>query len=336
MCIGLAGCGRKFLRACSPWLVAILIWFLFRSQAVNSWLHHSEVVGLGVFRTYSAVNSWLPDLLKQGYTRPIWPKWILPIGNECSQIQPEDWHEGRFHSIMELLSFERARAGKNLTVYELGCGDCQLCCKLSMVSGIRCVGVDLANSSKHRPNYIQHDLSRFLRIDDADYIMTFENGEHIPPKSEGNYIRTLLQARLGLIVSWARPGQGGYGHYNEQGQSYLQQKIEDQSSLRFCKRRTNEFRRDIHPRSFSMYHRDNPMIFYQGLDGAGSKAFCAEAVLDLEAQLYVTIALAMAGFCFLVSVVRHGSCFVLLKKTTAVMHPPSTVIKKSHWAGEQL
>ena len=43
--------------------------------------------------------------------------------------------------------------------------------------------------------------------------------EHISPKFEHNFIETLVQAKVGILLSWAYIGQGGHGHVNEHSQS---------------------------------------------------------------------------------------------------------------------
>ena len=50
----------------------------------------------------------------------------------------------------------------------------------------------------------------------ADWVMSLEVAEHIPRAKEAGYLRNLHRLScLGLIVSWATPGQGGTGHVNE-------------------------------------------------------------------------------------------------------------------------
>ena len=50
----------------------------------------------------------------------------------------------------------------------------------------------------------------------ADWIMSLECGEHIPPENTNNLISLLdKHNKQGIILSWAVPGQGGYSHINE-------------------------------------------------------------------------------------------------------------------------
>ena len=50
-----------------------------------------------------------------------------------------------------------------------------------------------------------------------DWVVSLEVAEHIPSKFTARYLRTLkaLGIRVGLILTWAQPGQGGEGHVNE-------------------------------------------------------------------------------------------------------------------------
>ena len=48
-----------------------------------------------------------------------------------------------------------------------------------------------------------------------DYIISIEVAEHIPKKYENIYLDNLFRhAKEGIILSWARPGQGGHSHVN--------------------------------------------------------------------------------------------------------------------------
>jgi hypothetical protein len=46
--------------------------------------------------------------------------------------------------------------------------------------------------------------------------------EHIPPEYESIFIENLISCnRKGIILSWAIPGQGGHGHFNEKPNDYV-------------------------------------------------------------------------------------------------------------------
>ena len=49
-----------------------------------------------------------------------------------------------------------------------------------------------------------------------DFVLCLEVGEHIPLQCEQVFIDNLCEyARQDLVMSWAVPGQGGAGHFNE-------------------------------------------------------------------------------------------------------------------------
>jgi hypothetical protein len=49
----------------------------------------------------------------------------------------------------------------------------------------------------------------------ADWVLSLEVAEHIPPQYTDNFLRNVrCRAKLGAVVSWALPGQGGHHHVN--------------------------------------------------------------------------------------------------------------------------
>ncbi len=55
-----------------------------------------------------------------------------------------------------------------------------------------------------------------------DYVMSLEVGEHIPAKFESTFLDNLVRyAKIGIILSWAVPGQGGYAHVNNRPLTYV-------------------------------------------------------------------------------------------------------------------
>jgi len=229
-----------------------------------------ELALRGTFHGYTSINNQLPQSLKQGYYQPVWPR-SLPRLEGLDAKYPLVF-KGKERALVELLSFERSRLGRNLTIYELGCDGCEMCRKINLLVGLLCIAVDISNVSV--PHYVQHDLSSFFRIEGADWILSFENAEHIRREFEHNYIKTIQQARVGLIVAWAKPGQGGMGHHNERSQSYVKEAIEKDSALRSCEMRTTEFRNKIGCSLWNCYHHSNPIVFYKGLAQEEFDEFC--------------------------------------------------------------
>ena len=62
----------------------------------------------------------------------------------------------------------------------------------------------------------QADLTLPLQLPPADWVMSLEVGEHLPPSSSFSYLQTLRQhSRRGLVLSWSSSGSG-HGHINPQ------------------------------------------------------------------------------------------------------------------------
>ncbi|CAE7227552.1 unnamed protein product, partial [Symbiodinium sp. CCMP2456] len=68
---------------------------------------------------------------------------------------------------------------------------------------------------------------------EVDFTLSFEVGEHIAPEAEEAFLRTLRQAREGIVLAWATPGQAGHGHVNGRWQRYLIRELE-QGHTRYC------------------------------------------------------------------------------------------------------
>lgn len=55
-----------------------------------------------------------------------------------------------------------------------------------------------------------------------DLVICLEVAEHIPEKYEQVFIHNVCNfASKDLIISWAKPGQGGTGHFNEKSKEYV-------------------------------------------------------------------------------------------------------------------
>lgn len=92
-----------------------------------------------------------------------------------------------------------------------------------------------------------------------DWIMSLEVAEHIPQTFENVYIDNIVRhAKEGVVISWARPGQGGYQHINNRPFDYVKtlmeslgfthdevesQKLKEAASFDWFKHNTNVFRR---------------------------------------------------------------------------------------------
>lgn len=71
------------------------------------------------------------------------------------------------------------------------------------------------------------DLSVPVHFDEKfDWVMSLEVGEHLPKKFEDIFIQNLhANNKDGIVLSWAIKGQGGHGHFNEQNNDYIKQKL---------------------------------------------------------------------------------------------------------------
>lgn len=66
-----------------------------------------------------------------------------------------------------------------------------------------------------------------LALPRAQWVLSVEVGEHIPPEWEGVYLRNLHAHNChGIILSWAAAGQRGQGHINNHGMRYVRGKLE--------------------------------------------------------------------------------------------------------------
>lgn len=86
--------------------------------------------------------------------------------------------------------------------------------------GIEVFGVEGSRvaiaSAKNKQFIIRHNLNKELRLNRKfDLIWSFEFVEHIHPKFVDNLMRTFSNHSDKVIISAARPGQGGEGHFNE-------------------------------------------------------------------------------------------------------------------------
>jgi len=92
-----------------------------------------------------------------------------------------------------------------------------------------------------------------------DLVICLEVGEHIPQKYEQIFIDNLcMYVNEDLILSWAVPGQGGAGHFNEQPNEYIMNEF-DRRGLMFDRAASMKLR-DV--ASFKWF-RNNTMKFKQ-------------------------------------------------------------------------
>jgi hypothetical protein len=110
------------------------------------------------------------------------------------------------------------------SVVDLGCGMGNYV-KHFREEGLHADGFD---GNPHTPTLTTgvcgvRDLSeRFTFETPYDWVISLEVGEHLPAKFETTFINNLhANNRKGVILSWARIGQGGHGHVNERNNEYV-------------------------------------------------------------------------------------------------------------------
>jgi 2-polyprenyl-3-methyl-5-hydroxy-6-metoxy-1,4-benzoquinol methylase len=78
-----------------------------------------------------------------------------------------------------------------------------------------------------KPNFLtgsQQDNKKF------DCVMSLEVAEHLPPQFEDIFLNNLIKITQDdgwIILSWAKKGQGGLGHVNEQDEEYVLRRMSE-------------------------------------------------------------------------------------------------------------
>lgn len=116
------------------------------------------------------------------------------------------------------------------SVVDFGCGDGDYV-NFFIKNNLKAVGYDgnpVTESVSGGTCYVR-DLSRPLELERKfDWVISLETGEHLPKQYETIFIDNLTRhVQDGLILSWAIPGQGGAGHFNEQPNNYIKSIFED-------------------------------------------------------------------------------------------------------------
>jgi hypothetical protein len=150
------------------------------------------------------------QISKSGY-------WII----EDVQAEKEHAFDPFLAIAIKNLVFKLGYHGEEL--YDLGCGKGDYV-KMFNHNGIKAIGFDgNPNTKKFCKNCEIHDLTKPLPKIPTKFVMSLEVAEHIPKDKEYLYIKTVNEAVCEngyLIISWAYPGQGGYGHFNELDNAY--------------------------------------------------------------------------------------------------------------------
>ncbi len=133
----------------------------------------------------------------------------------------------RHHSYDPVLAGAIGHLYKNTKrVADLGCGNGRYC-KIFEAFGWIVDGYEGTKGIKELGiynNIFSLDLSQPIGGVDTEYdlVVCLEVGEHIPENKEDIFIDNVAKfATKDLVISWAIPGQGGKGHFNERSNKYV-------------------------------------------------------------------------------------------------------------------
>jgi SAM-dependent methyltransferase len=149
---------------------------------------------------------------------------------------------------------------KPKTVLDVGCGIGNAL-DYFINQGVDAVGIEnskIAISHARNPEkIIRHNLNREISLQRTfDLVWCFEVIEHIHPTYEKTFLQTLTRHSRLIILSAARPGQGGHGHFNEQLPEYWIKKFEH-LNFEFDEKFSNELRQT------NDTHTENILVFKQ-------------------------------------------------------------------------
>lgn len=136
-----------------------------------------------------------------------------------------DAGEGHY-DFEESLAIELTGLFAGRSVCDLGCGNGSYV-KLLRSFGIVCDGFDGTPKVRdYGPFLYVADLSTPVNLGRYDWVLSLEVGEHIPAIYESVFLDNIHRHNsVGVVMSWAVPGQGGQGHVNERPNHYIAQKM---------------------------------------------------------------------------------------------------------------
>jgi hypothetical protein len=111
-------------------------------------------------------------------------------------------------------------------VADLGCGDGWYCANMKK-AGYKVVHgyegcLDMRKISLCDELFIMDLSEPQLVAQKYDFVLCLEVGEHIPKSAEQVFLDNVVKfCSKDLVLSWAIPGQGGRGHFNEQPNDYI-------------------------------------------------------------------------------------------------------------------
>jgi len=130
------------------------------------------------------------------------------------------------------------------SVVDLGCGPGYYCNAFKQAGVPAVVGYDGTPNNWGIFNNIQFaDLTDpSLALPSADLVLCLEVGEHVPKQFEKQFIENILKpVKNYLVLSWATPGQGGFGHVNELPNAVIKEKMASYG-MKFLEAETRQIR----------------------------------------------------------------------------------------------
>jgi cyclopropane fatty-acyl-phospholipid synthase-like methyltransferase len=177
-----------------------------------------------------------------------------------------------------LLNFFKSENVSSLADFGCGMGDYVKNFKLNNINAI---GFDGNPNTPELTNNLCKvlDLSKPQMFNRPfDWVMSLEVGEHLPQQFEDIFINNLHNNnKYGIVLSWAIKGQGGHGHFNEQNNDYIKNKItnlgyyndiesenilREKSTLHWFKNTIMVFRKKEY---YSFIERKNPYYSFIGI-----------------------------------------------------------------------
>jgi hypothetical protein len=160
---------------------------------------------------------------------------LIPIFSKKAEIHPNGFWCGleakqqhRFDANLAdaLLNFFLQE--KATSIVDFGCGEGKYIQTFSN-HNFYCEAYDGNPQTPILSNQIGKVLDLSIPMDlnrQFDWVLSLEVGEHIPKEFETIFIENLIRhSSVGIILSWAVKGQGGYGHFNEQDNEYIKKKM---------------------------------------------------------------------------------------------------------------
>lgn len=149
------------------------------------------------------------------------------------------------------------------SILDLGCGTGAYV-KALRNSGLYCDGCDGNPDVEkiagcHAVNVAQKIVLRTVQGDQYDWVLSLEVGEHLPKRYEQIFLDNINNtAKRGVVLSWAKIGQGGLGHVNEQSNEFIEKEMLSRNWLR--DRPAEEILR-LHTSPHCFWFRETIMIF---------------------------------------------------------------------------